>query len=303
MTIPQFEQTMLPLLKLASDDETHQIRKAVETLGENMKLSPDEMRELVPTGVQTRFYNRVTWARTHLKWAGLLEDPKFGHFKITDIGHKFLARNPEEINIKILSELEEYRNSRNLRSNEEESPSIETNTTPTEIIQSAYQELRDKLADELLEYVTNSPPEFFERLVVDLLLRMGYGGSRQEAGRAIGRSHDGGIDGIINEDRLGLDVIYIQAKRFKDTKVSFKDVTSFVGALVGKRSKKGVFITTSKFTSNAINYVDGISENVILIDGPRLADLMIEYGLGVKTDENYELKSVDVDYFPEFPDE
>ena len=196
------------------------------------------MRELVPTGVQTRFYNRVTWARTHLKWAGLLEDPKFGHFKITDNGHTFLARNPEKITIKILRELEEYRYSRNSHHDRKESHSYEADTTPTEIIQSAYQELRDKLADELLEFVTNSPPEFFERLVVDLLLRMGYGGSRQEAGRAIGQSHDGGIDGIINEDRLGLDVIYLQAKRFKDTRVSYKDIASFVGALVGKRSKK-----------------------------------------------------------------
>ena len=299
MAVPQFQQILLPLLKLASDGEIHQISTTVANLAEHFSLTEDERRQLIPSGLQERFYNRVTWARTHLGKADLLETPNRGSFKITRRGRQILANKPTEINTKMLKEFEEYRIFIGTNGDSEETLSQIECATPQETIQVAYQTLRNSLADDLLVTVKNCSDKFFEHLVVALLVRMGYGGSLKEAGQAIGRSNDGGVDGIIKQDRLGLDVIYTQAKRWTDSVVSRSDVQSFAGALQGKQANKGVFITTSKFSKPAIKFVETISSKIILIDGTRLAELMIEYELGVTTEITYELKRIDLDYFPD----
>ena len=299
MAIPQFQQIMLPILNLASDGQIHQISTTVEILADHFSLTKDEKRELVPSGLQKRFYNRVTWARTHLEKSGLLENPDRGRFKITKEGHQILKNNPSEISTTMLKEFEAYRIFIGTNGDSEETISQIVDTTPQETIQVVYQTLRNSLADELLITIKNCSDDFFERLVVALLVRMGYGGSLQEAGQAIGRSGDGGVDGIVKQDRLGLDVIYTQAKRWTDNIVGRPEVQSFAGALQGKQANKGVFITTSKFSKPAIKFAEDISSKIILIDGTRLAELMIEHGLGVTTEITYELKRIDADYFLE----
>ena len=304
MAIPDFQTIMLPLLDLAGDGETRQIRKPVDILAQHFALTDDETRELVPSGRQPRFHNRVSWARTYLAKAGLLESPKRGYFRITDRGRDVLAGKPSEINIKFLEQFEEFKSFRQLR--RALAPPVDATElgegisadTPEETLQAAYLELRKNLADDLLEEVKKSPPGFFERLVVDLLVRMGYGGSRQEAGEVIGRSGDEGIDGIIKEDRLGLDVIYVQAKRWEGV-VGRPEVQKFAGALQGQRARKGVFITTSTFSRKAKEYAEKIETKVILIGETQLAELMIDHGIGVTTEATYELKRIDSDYFPD----
>ena len=304
MAIPGFQSIMLPLLKLARDGETHKFRDAVSKLSEHFELTKDEIEELLRSGRQSRFQNRVGWARTYLSKAGLLESPKRGSFRITSRGLDVLSRDPAEIDMRFLEQFEEYVNFKQRRSRPskpvapgELEESLST-VTPEESIENAYSELRKGLADELLDRVKKSPPEFFEQLVVDLLVKMGYGGSRQEAGEAIGRSRDRGIDGIIKEDRLGLDIVYIQAKRW-DSTVGSPEVQKFVGALQGQRSRKGVIITTSQFSSDATDYAASIDTKIILIDGDDLAELMIDHSVGVTTETTYELKRIDLDYFPE----
>ena len=302
MAIPDYQSIMLPLLELAGDGKTRQIREAVDILVHRFALTNDERRELLPSGQQTRFHNRVTWARTYLTRAGLLESPRRGFFCITERGRNVLDRKPSEINNKFLEQFEEFQRFRQPRRTH--APSVDatgledgiSTDTPAETLQEAYSALQKSLAYELLETVMKSSPEFFEKLVVDLLVRMGYGGSRQEAGEAIGRSGDGGIDGIIKEDRLGLDIIYIQAKRWKDS-ISRPKVQEFAGALQGRRARKGVFVTTSTFTREATEFAADIATKVILIGGAQLAELMIEHGVGVTTKATYEVKSIDSDYF------
>ena len=304
MAIPDYQSITLPLLELAGDGKTRQIRKAVDILAQHFALTDDETRELLPSGQQTRFHNRVAWARTYLTKAGLSESPKRGFFRITDRGRNVLAGKPSKINIKFLEQFEEFK--RFQQSRRTHAPPVDATElgdgipedTPAETLQEAYLALRKNLADDLLETVKKSPPEFFERLVVDLLVRMGYGGSRQEAGEAIGRSGDEGIDGIIKEDRLGLDIIYIQAKRWEGV-ISRPEVQKFAGALQGQHARKGVFITTSKFSREAMEYAANIQTKVILIGGSRLAELMIDHGVGVTTEATYELKRIDSDYFPD----
>ena len=304
MAIPDFQSIMLPLLELAGDGETLQIRKAVDILARRFALTDDETRELLPSGRQSRFHNRVTWARTHLAKAGLLESPQRGCFRITGRGRDVLARNPSGINSKFLEQFDEYKSFR--KPHRTPVPKVDATElsdeipadTPEATFQVAHSELKKNLADELLQAVMESPPEFFERLVVDLLVRMGYGGSREEAGEAIGRSGDEGIDGIIKEDRLGLDIIYVQAKRWKSV-VGRPEVQKFAGALQGQRARKGVFITTSTFSRNAEEYAEKIETKVILIGGTQLAKLMIDHGVGVTTEATYELKRIDSDYFPD----
>ena len=305
MAIPGYQSIMLPLLELARDGETRHIRKAVDILARRFALTDEETREPLPSGQQTRFHNRVTWARTYLTRAGLLESPKRGFFCIADRGRNVLAERPSEINNEFLEQFEEFK--RFFRPpRRTHAPPIDATElrdgisadTPEESLQEAYSALRKNLAGDLLETVKNSPPEFFERLVVDLLIRMGYGGSRQEAGEAIGQSGDEGIDGIIKEDRLGLDIIYLQAKRWEDV-IGRPEVQKFAGALQGQRARKGVFITTSKFTDEAEEYAAKIDTKVILIGGTRLAELMIDHGVGVTTEATYELKRIDSDYFPD----
>jgi len=299
MAIPDFQSIMLPLLNLASDGEIHNVNDATDNLAEKFNLTDEEISRLIPSG-SPKFYNRVGWAKTHLKKAGLLEYPQRGYFRITQRGLDVLQENPERINMSYLKKFPEFVAFRQThRSDEIEDETIdEQELTPEEALENAYLKIRDDLSDELLETILKSPPAFFEKLVVDLLVAMGYGGSQRDAARAVGRSGDEGIDGIIDEDRLGLETIYVQAKRWqRDSKVGRPQIQSFVGALTGNNARKGVFITTADFTSEARNYATGIPLKVVLINGDRLANLLIDYSIGVTTRIKYEIKNLDSDYF------
>ncbi len=294
---------MLPVLKLASDGEDHKFREAVEELSDEFNLTADERNELLPSGSQAVFNNRVGWARSYLKQAGLLASPKRGFFNITEQGNELLATNPEKIDTSVLNKYPEFIEFKNRKKDKSDSdapsgPSTEPESTltPEDALASAYKQLRSALESEILSSVKDASPSFFERLVVDLLVKMGYGGNRQDAGRALGKSGDGGIDGIINEDCLGLDVIYIQAKRWEGS-VGRPEIQKFAGALQGQRAKKGVFITTSFFTKEAKEYVSLIESKIILIDGEHLSRLMAEHNVGVSTVGQYEVKNLDSDYF------
>ncbi len=298
MTVPDFQSLMLPLLQLAADGQEHTIYEAMDALASMFNLSPEERNELLPSGQQSRFDNRVHWARTYLKQADLLEATGRGRFRITQRGLDVLRHRPDRIDVAFLRQFPEFIafQLRSPRNHDAGAAPIELTHTPDETLQASYQSLREELAKELLERIMNCSPRFFERMVVDLLVAMGYGGSRQDAGRAIGQSGDGGVDGIINEDRLGLDTVYIQAKRWDGT-VGRPQVQAFAGSLEGFRSRKGVFITTSTFSKDAREYVERIEKRIVLIDGEQLAQFMIDYGIGVSEVATYTLKKVDTDYF------
>jgi len=301
MAIPDYQSIMLPLLRFASDEKEHSLRDAIDGLSSEFGLTDEEKKELLPSGQQSTFDNRVAWARTYLTKAVLLESPRRGYFRITQRGRDVLAKNPIQINAKFLEQFPEFIEFRSKRSElkeEAHASEIENLQTPGELFESAYQKLREDLASELLKTVRECSPYFFERLVIDVLVKMGYGGSRKEAGKAIGRSGDEGIDGIINEDRLGLDVIYIQAKRWQ-APISRPEVQKFAGALQGHRANKGIFITTSSFTRDAKDYVAKINSKIVLIDGEQLSQLMIDHNVGVTPVTSYETKKIDSDYFSE----
>lgn len=300
MTIPDFQAIMLPLLQYASDGKEHSLRDAITYLADVFNLSDDERKELLSSGQQAVFDNRIGWARTYLKKAGLFISPKRGFFQITDRGKEILSQNPSEINLKFLNKFPEFIEFKTTKKDHDKSEPeiIETSeTTPQESIEFGYQKIRKELELELLNRVKSCSPDFFERLVVDLLVKMGYGGSRRDAGRAIGKSGDGGIDGIIKEDKLGLDIVYVQAKRWDNTVVGRPEIQKFVGALHGQRARKGVFITTSRFSQEAREYVSIIDSKIVLIDGEELAQLMIDNHVGVSTVSIYEIKKIDSDYF------
>lgn len=301
MAIPDFQTIMLPLLRFAADREPHSLREANETLAEHFHLSESERTTLLPSGRQAVFDNRVGWARTYMTKAGLLDTPRRGVFQITGRGLEMLKSNPTRIDISVLERFPEFKSFRSLRHDKESAaPSVSATdgSTPEETLENAYESIRATLEAELLERVKSCSPGFFERLVVELLVKMGYGGTRADAGKAIGKSGDEGIDGIINEDRLGLDVVYIQAKRWETT-VGRPELQKFAGALQGHRAKKGVFITTSEFSQEAVQFASQIESKMALIDGPQLARLMIDHGLGVSLVESYEIKRIDSDYFSE----
>lgn len=303
MAIPDYQTLMLPVLKLASDGKEHKFSQAVETLANEFALTAEERNEFLPSGSQAVFNNRVGWARSYLKQAGLLKSPKRGFFSITQNGTELLRTNPEKVNISILEQYPEFIEFRNRKKDKnvtglqsEAETDREEPLTPEDALASAYKKLRSSLESEIINSVKEVSPSFFERLVVDLLVKMGYGGNRQDAGRALGKSGDGGIDGIINEDRLGLDVIYIQAKRWEGS-VGRPEIQKFAGALQGQRARKGVFITTSFFTKEAREYASMIESRIILIDGEHLSRLMAEHNVGVSTVGQYEVKKLDSDYF------
>ena len=293
---------MLPLLKSISDGQTYLFRDVIEKLAVDFKLTDKERNELLPSGQQAVFDNRVGWARTYLKKAGLIESNKRGTLQITQRGLDALKQNSKEIDVTFLeqfSEFVEFKNINRKQIDEKKAETeIETEKTPEELLEFAYQNIRQNLSQELIEIIKNCSPRFFENLVIDLLLKMGYGGSRKDAGEAIGRTGDGGIDGIIKEDKLGLDIIYIQAKRWQN-QVPVKEIRDFAGSLLGKKAKKGIFITTSNFPQNAYDYVEDIEHKIILIDGQRLAELMIEHNVGVSTQRIFDIKKLDSDYFSE----
>jgi restriction system protein len=299
MPIPDYQTCMLPLLKFASDGKAHKLLEATAALSDQFHLTPEERGLLLPSGTQYIIANRVGWARTYLKKAGLLTDPKRAFFQITDRGQDLLKENPKEISSKFLRRYEEFNEflqKFSTRTIEEQVVDHPAYSTPEEALEYGYQKLTENLSDELLEQIMSCPPSFFEKLVVELLVNMGYGGSLKEAASVVGKSGDAGIDGIIKEDKLGLDAIYIQAKRW-DSVVGRPEIQKFVGALDGQKARKGIFITTSSFTKDAIDYAKGTTVKVVLIDGSMLADLMMENNLGVTTTMTYEIKRVDTDYF------
>jgi restriction system protein len=303
--IPDYQTLMLPLLKLVSDGQEHKYRELIESLAAEFQVTDQERKELLASGNQPIFDNRVGWAKTYLKKAGLLSSPKRATFIITDTGRKALSKKPERIDARYLRQFPaflEFQNaSRNDNETEEETAAIAIHEqTPEESLDKAYQRIRKSLASELLNKVVDLSPSFFERLVVELLVKMGYGGSIKDAGKAMGKSGDEGIDGTIKEDKLGLDIIYIQAKRWKPGNVVGRpEIHKFVGALAGQGAKKGIFITTSNFTKEALDYTPRNETKIVLIDGQQLAQLMIDYNIGCATQQIYELKKLDSDYFEE----
>jgi restriction system protein len=298
MPIPDFQSLMLPLMNLISDGREHAIRDATLEIGRQCNLSEAEWAEMLPSGRAPLFYNRLAWAKTHLKKAGLIDQPRRGMIVISDRGRQVLLAQPNKIDLRLLEQFPKLTVQvapSNVIGNELIQSVV--SSSPEEVLDRAHAEISQELADELIETIKQCSPEFFERLVVKLLLNMGYGGSQIEAGKAVGKSGDGGIDGVINEDRLGLDAIYIQAKRWEGS-VGEGPIRDFKGALDAKGASKGVFITTSTFTPAAQAAAkNSRSYRIVLIDGVRLAQLMIEHDLGVSIAATYQLKKIDSDFF------
>lgn len=302
MPIPDFQSVMRPVLVSVKDGSPKLMAEVLEEVCRHFQLTEAERAQRLPSGKSTYIKNRVGWARTYMKKAGLLTSPGRGLIQITDLGRQALQDCPEGINIRYLRNYPaflEFHTATPAGEVKTAPQEADTNETPDEQLQQAYASLMDSLGDELLDTITAATPAFFEKLVVDLMLAMGYGGSREDAGQATRYNSDGGIDGVIKEDPLGLDVIYLQAKRYTEKVVGRPEVQGFAGALDMQRARKGVFITTSKFSHDAREYVGLIEKKIVLIDGQELAKLMIQYNLGVGIKENYQVKHIDSDYFNE----
>lgn len=299
--IPDYQSIMLPLLKVVADNKEYRLQELIEILSKTFKLTDDDRKEMLPSGQQRIFDNRVAWARTFLKKAGLVESPRRAFVKITERGLKVLSENPDFINVRFLRqfpEFIEFQTTKKETNETEFDEQSESTETPEELLETAYLKIRKSLAQELINKVIQLPPAFFEKLVVELLVKMGYGGSIKDAGKAIGKTSDEGIDGTIKEDKLGLDIIYIQAKRWQPRNaVGRPEIHKFVGALAGQGAKKGIFITTSSFTKEAIEYQPRNETKIVLIDGDQLSQMMIDHDLGVSSTNKYEIKKIDHDYF------
>lgn len=303
MPVPDFQSMMLPLLELTADNQPHSVSEAYEVLAHRLGLAAGDLEEMLPSGRQSRFKNRVQWAKTHLSKAGCIRMAGPAVFEITTRGEQLLAEGPERVTIALLRRYPEFREFRARKPSDAPDGALQQTAddeqTPQEVLEASYQSLRHALADELLARIMSSPPEFFERLVVDLLVAMGYGGSRLDAGASLGKSHDSGVDGVIKEDRLGLDAVYIQAKRWQNN-VGRPELQAFAGSLMGLKARKGVFITTSAFTSEAAEYVKSVQErNIVLVDGETLAELMMDHDVGVSEVSRFIIKQLDSDYFDE----
>lgn len=303
MAIPDYQTIMLPLLRHVGDKNEHGKQEIVENLAKDFKLTDTEKKELLQSGQQSIFDNRVGWANTHLKKAGLVEATRRAYIRITERGLEVLKSNPNIVDRKYLSKYPEFiefikKEKNDAQESKEIQNDIEDKLTPRERLENAYQKIKNSLAQDLLESVKNCSPKFLEKLVVELLVKMGYGGTFKDAGMAIGQTGDGGIDGIIKEDKLGLDVIYVQAKRWEGT-VGRPEIQKFVGALEGQRARKGIFITTSNFSNDAIAYVQKIDKKIVLIDGIILAQYMIDNNIGVAQVSSFDIKKIDSDYFEE----
>lgn len=305
--IPDYQTIMGPFLEYLSDKKGHALQDVVEALVKVFNLTAEEQRQLLPSGTGLLFRNRVQWARLYLDKAKLIETPERAIYRITNMGVASLVENSNpNISIQTLLDYPDFREFyyplrkiTNKPIGKKPEVTLEIKETPEERIENAYSTIKRELQEQVLDYLKSASPYFFESLVVDLLLSMGYGGSRREAAEVIGKSGDEGIDGIINEDKLGLDTIYIQAKRWETSAVGRPIVQGFVGALRGKKAKKGIFITTSTFTKDALVYASKLEDPIILIDGIRLAELMIDNNVGVSTSKSYEIKMIDSDYFAE----
>jgi restriction system protein len=300
MAIPDFQSLMLPVLKEASNGEVR-ISEVVAVLGSKLALTEDELSELLPSGKQTTFANRVNWAKSYLGKAGLINLTKRAYFVISDRGRAVLANPPESINTKFLESFPDFKNFRGTAVNNTIDAEFESTNfkelTPDELIRSASNELQKSLGAELLSKILASPPDFFERLVVQLLIAMGYGGSAIEAGKALGKSGDGGVDGVIDQDALGLDRIYVQAKRYTDNKVSSGEIRDFFGSLDRFKANKGLFVTTSSFSPAAKETAEMLSKRIVLIDGNLLCRLMIRFDIGCRVEEIIHIKKLDEDFF------
>ncbi|MFN0109207.1 MAG: restriction endonuclease [Blastocatellia bacterium] len=307
MAVPDYQTLMLPVLQALRDGKEHLLRDIVQQLSDQFELTEEERRQLLPSGVSTTIGSRVGWAKTYLHKARLLNLTGRGRLQIAPRGVSVLEKTPEKINVNFLKQFPEFIEFQSPKRDYKQVESVqvaellssEELLAPDEALDAAYQQLRSDLESQLLEKMKSSSPGFFERLVVEVLVRMGYGGTLEDAGRAVGQSHDEGIDGVIKEDRLGFDQIYIQAKKWTDTPVGRPDIQKFVGALQPHRARKGVFITTSTFTKDAEDFVKRIETKVILINGFQLAKLMIDLNVGVSTNRVYEIKKIDSDYFEE----
>lgn len=307
--IPDYQTIMLPLLEFISDGKEHELQTLIKQISDKFGLTDEERAELLPSGNQQIINNRVGWARTYLKKANLLDSPQRATFVITEQGLKVLKNRPKKIDVKFLQSLPGFKewqtsyqtNNQNKKEVEIQAQlavEIDNVKTPEELLDYSFVKLKDELASELIDKIKSCSPGFFERLVIDLLIKMGYGGSRKEAGQIIGKSGDGGIDGIIKEDKLGLDTIYVQAKKWEYT-VPVAQVRDFAGSLLSKKAKKGIFISTSNYPKGAYEFVSSIEPKIILIDGKELAELMIEHNVGLATKTIYEIKKIDLDYFEE----
>tara|TARA_R110001583_G_scaffold17299_1_gene70105 strand:+ start:4975 stop:5919 length:945 start_codon:yes stop_codon:yes gene_type:complete len=310
MAVPDFQFFMLPLLSELADGQEHKLQDLYVLLAKKANLSDEDKDELLPSGKQRVFHNRIGWARTYLKKAGLLDAVKLGVFVITEDGKTLLKSNPTQINKSTLAQYSLFQEWQNGTSDLSVSPALntiplaggepDTSMSPTEQMEASFAIIQSELSDEILTLIRDSSPRFFETLVVDLMLAMGYGGWSKDSGKATQYSADGGIDGVINEDPLGLDTIYLQAKRYRESNtVGRPDIQAFSGALDMQRARKGVFITTSKFSSDALDYVQRIEKKIVLIDGQQLAEMMIKYNLGVSVKSTYQVKNIDTDYFNE----
>jgi len=307
MAIPDYQTLMLPVLKVGGDGQEHRIGDIVNQLARDFGLTEEELQQILPSGRQATFANRVGWAKTYLVQAGLLEATKRAHFKITDRGKKCLAEGPRRIDVEYLSQFPEFVQFKErgrvpgteASTNASETPRVTVQSeTPDELLRSTVKQIETALKKELLDRILAAPPAFFESLIVALLLAMGYGGSREEAGKIVGRSGDGGIDGVIDQDALGLDRVYVQAKRYAtDNAVSEPEIRAFSGSLGAAKANKGVFVTTSFFTQPAQNFAERHPFKIVLIDGERLAALMIRHNVGVRIDETLYLKKMDEDFF------
>lgn len=305
MSIPDYQTVMLPLLTFASDGKEHRLREAIDAMSDHFGLTDAERHEQIPCGAE-KIYDHVTWAKTYMKQAVLLEYPKRGFFKITERGRSVLAQKPAKIDLTLLRQYPEFVEFRARTSSNSPDAAPETtpiaDATPEELLESGFRQIRQQIEFQLLDRVKANPPEFLEQLALQLLKRMGYGDSLPESGKRVGGPGDGGVDVVIKEDKLGLDVLFVQAKRYTTGSVGRPEIQGFVGALQG--TNKGIFITTSTFTKDAIDYVKKqklADKKVILINGEELARLMYDHGIGVSEEKSrrYVIKPVDSGFFDE----
>lgn len=302
MSIPKYDEMYREFLDCLADGQAHKSKEVKDIVAKRLSISAKEREELLPSGKQALFDNRIGWTRTYLKKAGLVQSPARGIYVLTPAGKQVLLENPAKIDNTYLQRFESFRNFVSAdQSEENEGMNVPTvsSQTPQDVLDDAFRKINQTLCDDLLAEIVKQSPAFFEHLVIKLLTQMGYGGTVEHAGEVIGQSGDEGIDGIIREDKLGFNLIYIQAKRWDcDATVGRPEIQKFVGALAGQGASKGLFITTAKFTKEARQYAEKQhTTKVVLVDGQTLARLMIEYNLGVSTEATYRIKRIDTDFF------
>jgi restriction system protein len=315
MTIPDYQTLMLPVLKAAAKGE-RRVPEVADEIADDLGLSVEERKQMLPSGRQRLLHNRVHWAKFYMSKAGLIDSPARGRFTASAAGTALLATKPDRIDVGVLMKqpgfLDFYTSGQRTAAEEapdgapEPAPKLAvpsapptTTATPEEQIETAHQAVQSALRADLLERIIQNSPAFFERLIVELLVAMGYGGSYKDAARQLGRTGDGGVDGVVNEDPLGLDRVYVQAKRYSGNSVGRPDVQAFLGSLVGLGASKGVFVTTSTFSAQAQDFARHLPQRVILVDGEQLTELMVEHGVGVRTSRAISFKRLDEDFFTE----